>query len=115
MALELLEQVADMSPPAEGQPVVDAVVVPVGGGGMISGVAVAVKVRPHPSTPSACLYTCAIMTPVPVLQSLDPRIKVFGAEPAACDDAARSKATGSIQGEIGVSCSYVSLAVRVVR
>ena len=31
-------------------------------------------------------------------QSIDPRIRVIGAEPAACDDAARSLAAGSVQG-----------------
>lgn len=73
MALELLEQARGVGnwDPAT-QPVVDVVVVPVGGGGMISGVATAVK-------------------------AADPRILVLGAEPKAADDAARSKAAGSVQ------------------
>jgi threonine dehydratase len=59
-ALELLEQ-------AEGQ--LDAVVVPVGGGGLISGTATAVK-------------------------ALSPSTRVVGVEPVASDDVARSLASG---------------------
>jgi threonine dehydratase len=55
------------------EPVLDAVIVPIGGGGMISGVATAVA-------------------------GVDPRIRVIAAEPAAADDAFRSKAAGCIQG-----------------
>lgn len=73
MALELVEQIAALSPPEDGQPVVDAVVVPVGGGGMLSGVAVA-------------------------LHGVDPRIRVLAAEPAEADDAFRSKRDGKICG-----------------
>lgn len=58
-ALELLEQVAD----------VDAIVVPVGGGGLISGV-------------------CTVAS------ALRPALRVIGAEPQGADDAARSKAAG---------------------
>lgn len=62
MGLELLQQVPDL----------DAVIVPVGGGGLIGGIATAIKaVRPQ------CL--------------------VIGAEPEQADDAARSKSTGSLQ------------------
>lgn len=57
----------------DGGPVLDAIVVPIGGGGMTSGIAVAAK-------------------------GLDPRIRIIAAEPAAADDAARSKAAGCIQG-----------------
>lgn len=53
-------------------PPLDVVIVPVGGGGMIGGVAVA-------------------------LRALDPRIRIVGAEPAGADDAARSKASGTLQ------------------
>ena len=61
LALELLEQVADL----------DAVVAPVGGGGCLSGIAVAVRgLRPHTA--------------------------VCGAEPVRADDAARSLAVGRI-------------------
>ena len=66
MAIELLMQVPDL----------DAVVVPVGGGGMISGVATVVK-------------------------ALDPNIRVIGAEPLLADDAARSFATGRIESHRG--------------
>ena len=59
MALELVEDIADL----------DAVVVPVGGGGMITGITLA-------------------------LRELAPRVRVIGAEPLAADDAARSKAAG---------------------
>lgn len=55
IALELLEQVEGL----------EAIVVPVGGGGMISGIAIAAK-------------------------ALCPTIRIFGAEPLAADDAARS-------------------------
>ena len=58
-ALELLEE----------QPDLDAVIVPVGGGGLLAGTLVAAR-------------------------ALRPRLAVFGAEPAAADDAARSLATG---------------------
>jgi threonine dehydratase len=60
VALELLEQ-------ADG--LLDAVVVPVGGGGLISGVATAVK-------------------------ALSPGTRVIGVEPVASDDVARSLASG---------------------
>lgn len=58
-ALELLEEVPDL----------DAVIAPVGGGGLISGTAVAVRGR-------------------------RPEARVFGAEPENADDAARGKAAG---------------------
>ncbi|MCC6902884.1 MAG: pyridoxal-phosphate dependent enzyme [Polyangiaceae bacterium] len=57
VALEVLEQV----------PEVDAIVAPIGGGGLISGIALAAKAQA-------------------------PGISVFGAEPSGADDAARSKA-----------------------
>jgi threonine dehydratase len=59
LALELLEQVPDL----------DAIVVPVGGGGMLSGVCVAAH-------------------------SVNPRLRIFAAEPAAADDCFRSMAAG---------------------
>jgi threonine dehydratase/serine racemase len=58
-ALELLEDVPDL----------DAVVAPVGGGGLLSGFCVASR-------------------------GVNPAIRVFGAEPLGADDAARSKALG---------------------
>jgi threonine dehydratase/serine racemase len=58
-ALELLEDVPNL----------DAVVAPVGGGGLLSGFCVASR-------------------------GLNPAIRVFGAEPLGADDAARSKAAG---------------------
>jgi threonine dehydratase len=61
-ALELMEQVPDL----------DAVVAPIGGGGLVSGVAIAVKTR-------------------------QPRTLVFAAEPAGADDAFRSKTAGTFQ------------------
>ncbi len=60
-ALELLEEVPEL----------DAILCPVGGGGQLSGVAVAAK-------------------------GVAPRIRVIGAEPAAADDAARSLRAGRI-------------------
>ena len=60
VALELVEQVSDL----------DAVIVPVGGGGLISGITLA-------------------------LRELAPEVRIFGAEPLGADDAARSKAAGS--------------------
>jgi threonine dehydratase/serine racemase len=60
-ALELLEEVPDL----------DALVVPVGGGGLVSGCAVAAS-------------------------ALRPGIRVFGAEPLGADDAARSKRSGTL-------------------
>lgn len=59
LALELLEQVPDL----------DVLVVPVGGGGLLSGTAVAAK-------------------------SLNPRVTVLGAEPLNADDARRSMHAG---------------------
>lgn len=52
-------------------PALDAVVAPVGGGGLLSGTALAVKAR-------------------------DPAIRVYGAEPAGADDAARSLVAGTL-------------------
>jgi len=60
-ALELLEQVPDL----------DAVVAPVGGGGLLSGTAIAAR-------------------------GIKPGIRVHGAEPKGADDAARSLAAGRI-------------------
>jgi threonine dehydratase len=60
-AIELLEDVADL----------DAILCPVGGGGQLSGIAVAAK-------------------------SLNPNLLVIGVEPAAADDAARSLRAGRI-------------------
>lgn len=62
MGLELLQQVPDL----------DAVIVPVGGGGLIGGIATAIK-------------------------AIRPQCLVIGAEPEQADDAARSKSTGSLQ------------------
>tara|TARA_B100000405_G_scaffold248977_1_gene182537 strand:- start:514 stop:1500 length:987 start_codon:yes stop_codon:yes gene_type:complete len=59
VALELVEQVQDL----------DAVLVPVGGGGLISGITLA-------------------------LRELAPHVRVFAVEPHGADDAARSKAAG---------------------
>ena len=60
-ALELLDDLPDL----------DAILCPVGGGGQLSGIAVAAK-------------------------SLKPSIRIVGVEPAAADDAARSLAAGRI-------------------
>ena len=60
VALELIEDVPEL----------DAVVVPVGGGGLLSGVAIALSERA-------------------------PKVAVYGAEPSGADDAARSKARGT--------------------
>jgi len=57
LALELLEQVPDL----------DAIIAPVGGGGLISGISIAAK-------------------------GVKPSIRIFGGEPLGADDAARSKA-----------------------
>ncbi len=61
-ALELLEAHPDL----------DIVIAPVGGGGLLSGTAIAAR-------------------------SLKPAIRVYGAEPANADDAARSFRTGSVE------------------
>jgi threonine dehydratase len=65
-ALELLEQV----------PGLDAVVTPVGGGGLLAGTCVAAL-------------------------GLAPSLRVFAAEPAGADDAARSKAAGTLLPQTG--------------
>lgn len=59
IALELVEQIEGL----------DAVIAPVGGGGMVSGIALA-------------------------LRELAPHVRVFAAEPSGADDAFRSKASG---------------------
>lgn len=61
IALEILEE----------RPEIEAIVAPLGGGGMISGIAIAAK-------------------------AMKPSIRVFAAEPALADDAFRSKAAGAI-------------------
>jgi threonine dehydratase len=66
VALELLEQVPDLA----------AVIAPVGGGGLLSGTAIAAK-------------------------SLKPEIRVFGAEPERLNDAFQSMQTGTIQPATG--------------
>jgi threonine dehydratase/serine racemase len=65
-ALELLEQV----------PGLDALVAPVGGGGLVAGACVAAR-------------------------GLAPSARVFAAEPAGADDAARSKAAGTLLPQTG--------------
>ncbi len=60
-ALELLEQA----------PGLNAIIAPVGGGGLLTGVAIAAK-------------------------SINPAIRIFAAEPKGADDAARSKAAGEL-------------------
>jgi threonine dehydratase len=65
-ALELLEDVPDL----------DAVVTPVGGGGLLAGCCVAAR-------------------------GIKPTIRVFGAEPLGADDAARSKAKGEWLAQTG--------------
>jgi threonine dehydratase len=60
-ALELMEDV----------PGLDALVAPVGGGGLVAGVCIAAK-------------------------GINPRMRAFAAEPAGADDAARSKASGTL-------------------
>jgi threonine dehydratase len=60
-ALELLEQAPNL----------DAVVMPVGGGGLMAGITLAVK-------------------------AIAPNVRVFAAEPVGADDAARSKAAGTL-------------------
>src|SRR5262249_25721488 len=67
-ALELLEDVPDL----------DAIVTPVGGGGLLSGCCVASR-------------------------GIKPNIRVFGAEPLGADDAARSKAAGKLIPQTGPS------------
>jgi len=61
MALEILEQVQDL----------DAIVAPIGGGGMISGICIAAKAK-------------------------NPKIRIFAAEPKGADDAFRSKENGKL-------------------
>ena len=56
----------------QDMPVPDAVIAPVGGGGLISGTAIAVR-------------------------HLAPSVKIYGAEPLLADDAARSLHTGALQ------------------
>jgi threonine dehydratase/serine racemase len=60
-ALELLEQVPDL----------DAIVAPIGGGGLVAGICIAAK-------------------------GVKPGIRIFAAEPEGADDAARSKAAGAL-------------------
>jgi threonine dehydratase/serine racemase len=64
--LELAEQVSEL----------DAVVAPIGGGGLISGLALAAR-------------------------ELAPGVRIFGAEPTGADDAARSKAAGVLIPQTG--------------
>ncbi len=66
VALELLEDVPDL----------DAIITPVGGGGLLAGCTVAAR-------------------------GVKPGIRVFGAEPLGADDAARSKAAGVWQPQTG--------------
>lgn len=83
LGLELLEQAAALQAAASAtsaadasaaQPPLDAVIVPVGGGGMLSGVATAIRGR------------------------YGDRVRIIAAEPTGADDAFRSKAAGERQG-----------------
>jgi threonine dehydratase/serine racemase len=65
-ALELLEQVPDL----------DAIIAPVGGGGLVAGLAITAK-------------------------GARPGLRVFAAEPAGADDAARSKGAGTLIPQTG--------------
>jgi threonine dehydratase/serine racemase len=65
-ALEMLEDVPDL----------DAIVAPVGGGGLVSGVCIGGR-------------------------GIKPSLRVFAAEPAGADDAARSKAAGALVPQTG--------------
>ena len=56
---------------AEQAPLLEAVVAPIGGGGLISGLTIAAK-------------------------ALNPKLRVFAAEPLGADDAARSKTAGKL-------------------
>ncbi|KAJ3404505.1 hypothetical protein HDV05_007139 [Chytridiales sp. JEL 0842] len=71
LALEFLEQVAILQEGGDGPPL-DAVIIPIGGGGMLSGCIVALK-------------------------SLHPSIRVFAAEPQNVDDAYTSFTTKTLQ------------------
>jgi threonine dehydratase len=73
VGVEIMEQVRELL--VKGQRL-HAIVAPIGGGGLISGVALAAK-------------------------SMDPRIRIIGAEPAAADDAFRSLQTGQLLGHPG--------------
>jgi threonine dehydratase/serine racemase len=66
IALELLEQA----------PLIEAIIAPIGGGGLISGLAIAAK-------------------------ALNPKLRIFAAEPQGADDAARSKAAGRLIPQTG--------------
>ncbi|CAN0152191.1 unnamed protein product [Pylaiella littoralis] len=96
VGLELVQQVKELT----GGAALDAVIVPIGGGGLISGVTTAVK-------------------------SLCPGIRVIGAEPQKAANAFRSKQVGRLQGHDsggmpdtiadGLRTSLGSLAWPVVR
>lgn len=77
IALELLGQVPDL----------DVIVVPVGGGGMIAGIAICVK-------------------------AIAPEVKVIGAEPELVDDAARSRRSGRIESHRGDPTSTIADGLR---
>ena len=77
IALELLEQAADL----------DAIIVPIGGGGMCSGIAIAAK-------------------------GINPLIKVYAAEPAGAADAYRSKESGMLVGHPAEGPSTVADGLR---
>jgi len=66
VALELLHDIANL----------DAIIAPVGGGGLVSGISIAAK-------------------------TLRPGIRIFAAEPLGADDAARSKSAGTIIPQTG--------------
>jgi threonine dehydratase len=66
VALELLEQTNHL----------DAIIAPVGGGGLISGICIAAR-------------------------AIRPSVRIFAAEPAGADDAARSKAAGELIPQTG--------------
>ena len=75
VALEFLSQTKSLGPKVDSELPLDALIVPLGGGGLISGISAAAK-------------------------GLYPNIKIFGAEPLGANDAFRSKEADQILGHL---------------
>lgn len=92
-ALELLEQASrQQGSKASRQDSLDAIIAPVGGGGLISGTCIAIRGWERSSVPGSDAQSNRQSSIV----NRQSAIRIFAAEPAGADDAAKSLAAGRV-------------------